>query len=334
MTIVLPGPPKDRISYLDGPLGMEQRIFDVARDVVEHPSIPGHSLPPEIYCACLVVEYCVRKIEKQQVGQEPGAYFVCPECRVELKHDAHVMTWRCPNCNNRVTDELLQDMFVKGVYIPPGAHSSKTADPDNYEPSLTSPIPRDLDIEKLEQIQENATQEEEPVVMYRAWKLQLNSMQDGMPVPTLERLLLSINNVKWEPRHPLLAIHHPNGHRHDDPTQPLRGGGCPNWHCQCGIYGVKTLAQAQKWSKMGPRGDRPNSHTQVVGKVVMWGKVLQYQVGAKAEYAYPEQLWLSPTMLSWGGEEHPERLAEELAAKYGIPVNLEDGMYDLGLSHT
>ena len=49
----------------------------------------------------------------------------------------------------------------------------------------------------------------------------------------------------------------------------------------CGIYSVKSMEYAKEW------GQHSKSKFAIIGEVKVWGRVLQYEDGYIAEYAYP-----------------------------------------------
>jgi len=77
----------------------------------------------------------------------------------------------------------------------------------------------------------------------------------------------------------------------------------PDFHCCCGIWGFKSVENLL--SALG-QGYKPS----VIGKVSLWGRVIETENGFRAQYAYPEELW------TWSAESS----AEELGLLYGVPV--------------
>ena len=68
----------------------------------------------------------------------------------------------------------------------------------------------------------------------------------------------------------------------------------------------------------------------VVGKVALWGKVIEAEHGWRAELAYPTEIWIPPSLhvasgLEIGTTRPPALPAEEIAlllSRYGVPVLL------------
>lgn len=68
----------------------------------------------------------------------------------------------------------------------------------------------------------------------------------------------------------------------------LRPHIAPCLDCACGVYAVKTNESCSRWGHA--RWDRPVIH----GRVWLWGSVLEFEDGYRAEYAYPAELWVLP----------------------------------------
>jgi hypothetical protein len=61
----------------------------------------------------------------------------------------------------------------------------------------------------------------------------------------------------------------------------------PDTGCTCGIYGLATQKAAFEWAAWA-QAAMPNPI--VLGKVQLWGRVLPYSAGYRAELAYPYEL--------------------------------------------
>ena len=60
----------------------------------------------------------------------------------------------------------------------------------------------------------------------------------------------------------------------------------PELDCRCGIYGVKSVAAARSYLETPPllcRDDR------VIGRVALWGDVVEGPLGWRASHAYPDR---------------------------------------------
>ena len=102
-----------------------------------------------------------------------------------------------------------------------------------------------------------------------------------------DRLWSLAASKAWEPKKKLEA--ECNNHR------------APHKLCGCGVWGFSTLEKLNG----ALSGYKP---TNVLGKVAMWGRVIECEHGYRAQFAYPTELWLLDKDL------------EELGYIYGVPV--------------
>lgn len=88
----------------------------------------------------------------------------------------------------------------------------------------------------------------------------------------------------------------------------------PGERCECGLYGARIeQAAAYLWHpRIAPR----RAHLHVLGRVHLWGDVVECERGYRASSAYPAELLVPAAP---GG--HAETLADGLA-RYGVPVRL------------
>lgn len=133
----------------------------------------------------------------------------------------------------------------------------------------------------------------EPIVAFRAWRLddkdRLRSVSRGIhwPVrkPMRAHCLDAYSKYSWER---FAKTPHP----------------CPFLGHTCGIYAVLDREKSAEWIAMvNPRA--------VVGTVSLWGRVLCFEQGYRAEYAYPAGFFEMPAAqydVHW------------LADLYGVPV--------------
>jgi hypothetical protein len=106
----------------------------------------------------------------------------------------------------------------------------------------------------------------------------------------------------------------------------------PDEGCRCGIYAASSAAQAAA-SVTDPVGGRDGIVHHVIGRVSLWGTVVECQHGWRAERAYPASLAV-PAPLPQAPKRHilrPRRQrshfrpAAEVARalrEYGVPVEL------------
>lgn len=133
----------------------------------------------------------------------------------------------------------------------------------------------------------------EPVIAWRCW----------MTDKATERLRSWTKALSWTPNQEMEAKCY-GPHK----TLPF-GGQVPPSHPSpsvhgCGMYGVKTLDQAEQWAVQSTIG--------VIGVVKLWGRVIVCQDGYLAQFAYPAAL-VYP-MAAVDGE-----LVDRLADVYGVP---------------
>lgn len=303
---------------------MSESLFKEAVALVKAQP-PLHGIKDDVYQAAMVVEYRQRALLAAAKGHPEPKNFVCPTCKQEMQENHILQTWECGACQRGASPSALEKRFATSGVLPPivkpvvkpSTTIWPSTKPVDYNPRLTAPIPQNLDVKKFNELAENVIKDNEPIVMWRSWLVRLN--EDGFD----RRMLTSINGQMWPHNEPLRAQHIGSIHKGGDERSP-------SWFCNCGIYAVKTLIQAQKWGL----SHENKGQIQVIGKVELSGRVLEFETGAKAEFAYPKKLWLPSRYEGKLYEMPTEQWANELAAAYNIDVEVEDGMYDLGLSHT
>jgi hypothetical protein len=130
-----------------------------------------------------------------------------------------------------------------------------------------------------------AEHQTEPVLGWRAWRLARTD--DGLRiVPTTPR-------SAWEPR---VAIHatctgaHTREYMVYNP-ELAASHRSPEPGCTCGIHAIKDPARLA----------RSGRSAAVVGRVAMWGRVIEHTKGYRAEFAYPSRLRLVCSWCLWYG---------------------------------
>ena len=98
----------------------------------------------------------------------------------------------------------------------------------------------------------------------------------------------------------------------------------PAWQCACGIYALRHLEDGElpdispgacaRWMR--------GLGVQVLGGVLLWGRVIQHEKGFRAKYARPMSLArdVPRTGLSRSVESEIEALFDAVAKRYGIPL--------------
>ena len=157
----------------------------------------------------------------------------------------------------------------------------------------------------------------DPVVGWRVWDV---VELDGR----LRLCSLTFWSV-WLPGRPVLAACR-------RPLVDRRAGipdhDAPAASCTCGIYASTSAHGAVEFSRRFVR--RRDTVHRVIGRVALWGTVVECESGWRASHAYPESLIVrAPTargFLAGRLSRHqPVRPAEEIAvalAEYGTPVEI------------
>jgi hypothetical protein len=143
----------------------------------------------------------------------------------------------------------------------------------------------------------------EPVVGWRVW---LAREDQGKT-----RLRSLFHDRCWPVREPLAA----ECLRRQLPLR-RRDHPAPAASCQCGIYAA-SLARVGSYLEPGWKGERGDP---VVGRVSLWGRVVECEQGWRASLAYPERLYV-PILDTKGHEPRAARVALDLT-DYGVPVEL------------
>jgi hypothetical protein len=153
----------------------------------------------------------------------------------------------------------------------------------------------------------------EPVEAWRVWRA---AMHDGRVV--LKSLFVG---TVWEPGVPFVASCTGCHRSRWAPwrTQP-NDHAAPELECACGIYGVQSIAAARSYLERPPllcRDDR------VIGRVALWGNVVEGSSGWRASHAYPLELFVPAAIVTHGlrrrGYVDEIRFALEA---YGVPVDV------------
>jgi hypothetical protein len=104
------------------------------------------------------------------------------------------------------------------------------------------------------------------------------------------------------------------------------GHAAPTERCRCGIYGAREAELAasyvgnQLWQE---EPLRPPLLHRAIGRVSLWGTVVECEDGWRASHAYPERIYLPIHGGCDDGMIEPRQLAVSLG-RYGVPVELID----------
>lgn len=140
----------------------------------------------------------------------------------------------------------------------------------------------------------------EPVIAWRQWSL-----------PELDQLAAIANPYQW-PRKAAPRAVCAAGHNVYTGSLMTYGGKShgltPDEHCMCGYWALKQM---------------PEQSYAVVGTVKLWGRVVEGADGYKAQYAYPDQLYLIDQP-HWEKEPlwHRTGRARILGDAYGVQCTL------------
>lgn len=156
----------------------------------------------------------------------------------------------------------------------------------------------------------------EPVEAWRVWRV---VMREG---PVVLQSLFA--GAIWEPGVPLVASCTATQRSRWMPWRRTRcEHAAPDLDCGCGIYGVESVAAARSYLETPPllyRDDR------VIGRVAMWGDVVEGPLGWRASHAYPIELFVPEPMVAGGGIGRHAYVEEILLALqiYRVPVDRAD----------
>ena len=114
---------------------------------------------------------------------------------------------------------------------------------------------------------------QEPILAWRSWRLGAGSGPQGTE-PVLESC---VYGDPWLPCAAFAA----------ECTEHAR----PEPDCSCGIYAVACRPAALEWAEWAQSA---LPHAIVLGRVQLWGRILPYSAGYRAELAYPYELEVLP----------------------------------------
>jgi hypothetical protein len=154
----------------------------------------------------------------------------------------------------------------------------------------------------------------EPLEAWRVWRV---GMLQGRVV--LKSLYVG---AVWEPAIPLAAT---CSQRQRPRLRPWRlepsGHAPPDMGCRCGIYGVQSVIAARSYLERPDllcRGER------VIGRVALWGEVVEGELGWRASRAYPIELFVpAPAVVRSGlrRRAHVDEILQSLE-EYRVPVDV------------
>jgi hypothetical protein len=154
----------------------------------------------------------------------------------------------------------------------------------------------------------------EPIVGWRGWFVVASGERF--------RLCSPLYRTVWLPRRETVALCQQRGDWWSPAPPPLHAA--PQSDCQCGLYASTSVKAAASFVR--GRDSLREAIGAVIGRVSLWGTVVECERGWRAARAYPARLYLPLrrhgrlSFLS-GPAADAERLAFALRA-YGVPVEL------------
>jgi hypothetical protein len=154
----------------------------------------------------------------------------------------------------------------------------------------------------------------EPVEAWRVWRVAMREGRIG-----LQSLF---SGAVWEPAAPLVAS---CSGSHRSRWAPWRktpnDHAAPELDCHCGIYGVRSVAAARSYLErpaLLSRDDR------VIGRVALWGIVVEGPAGWRASHAYPIELIVPAPLVAHSGLRRRAYVDDILLAleEYRVPVDV------------
>jgi len=127
-----------------------------------------------------------------------------------------------------------------------------------------------------------------PVVGWRAWKIVPSTK--SAPEPELWSIHV---DEHWQPGQPVVAQCDIPKRRHAPLSCTCPPEPAPATNCRCGIYATRELRHLAKYV-----GDAELSYPEIliVGRVALWGRVVEYEDGWRGQYGYPQALYVPRTV--------------------------------------
>lgn len=142
----------------------------------------------------------------------------------------------------------------------------------------------------------------QPLVGWRVWKVWVPRL-DADSCPVFSSVIL---DTPWAPRRKFSAEH--------SFDLGARCHGLLEMHCSCGVYAFQDPLQAFVYLMKARDRLLGMSVEVALGSVSLWGRVIECELGYKAEYAYPCHIYLPAAFA---------RHLPKVSAAFGVPA----GMY-------
>lgn len=138
----------------------------------------------------------------------------------------------------------------------------------------------------------------EPLEAWRVWTIRDWTLRDRSIEPRLAPLSA---DLVWQPRRRVEAVCNYGGL-----FRPHSGNHAAPWPtCDCGLWALRERQRVEELAR-DERASR--ARVFVFGKVALWGRVLEFEDGFRAEYGYPADLYVYDDA----------ELADDLARIYGV----------------
>lgn len=138
------------------------------------------------------------------------------------------------------------------------------------------------------------------------------------------RLRSVVFNTIWPPQEELVAACNHLWERL--PLRRLWRGAAshetPSRRCTCGIHAAHDLETAANYLYLYDDVRQPHLRCRAIGRVSLWGSVVEGEHGWRASHAYPERILLPSTDRA-GRPTAADAIADGLAC-YGIPIEILD----------
>ena len=157
----------------------------------------------------------------------------------------------------------------------------------------------------------------EPIDAWRVWlvdyELRLRSVLFDAVWPQEEPLVATCRHRRrsWRPWWREVKVDH----------------GAPGDDCGCGIYGAEREKATHSYGRLALPGWAVG---RVVGRVALWGDVVECERGWRASHAYPSRL-CAPVVVPFRRRRREARTSEQIAAAlgaYGVPVESVDETWE------
>jgi hypothetical protein len=334
-------------AFPNGKPEMSASDFDKAHKFVvgrKNGSIPKPtpSMDYAFWAHTMIVEWRMRVDEWEKragaivplsaaTGQRLGAPvdLICPQCEVKCVLNmtaGDVLV--CPGgCHRAITVNTFVQLFKRpaqnfGGIAGSGGSLNSTSGiqtrrngpivPVSPAPAaLSQTVPKGARPEDYG-IHEKPKKSRTPLVGWRMWDI----LPDSMP------RLQSLSNAKgvaWEPMVPQIGTCNSR-----DPSE-ITDHSCPSWEHRCGVHAVKELPQVKKWG--APCVGRTSKYVRIIGEIDLWGRVLEYSEGFRAEWGYPKKMYV-PDYLPNGFDIRPQELADMIWMAYLTEVEVNQSIFD------